>query len=427
MERYFNLFYSCNQRISIDSRTVESGSLFIAIVGTTFNGNQFIQSALDNGASYCITSEETLSDGERIFYVSDTLLFLQKLANFHRSRFAIPVIGITGSNGKTTTKELIVAVLTMKFNVLFTEGNLNNHIGVPLTLLRLKPHHEIAVIEMGANKPGDIEELCDIADPNFGVITNIGLAHLEGFGSFEGVKQTKLAMYRAMVRSHGKIFINEDDEVLMASIPSRIETIAYSLHKSSPVNGRTLASTPFLHFGFRLNGEKEHEVRSQLIGSYNVYNFLCAICIGNYFGVTEEEMVGGLEAYTPTNNRSQWIRTAKNSLIVDCYNANLSSMKAALSSLESMNTSKALAILGDMLELGDASFDAHNEIIQLCERLKIPLVCIGKEFYSISSSVEKFQNTDALIQSGRLEGIEGTTILLKGSRGIGLEKIIPFL
>ncbi|MFM7565231.1 MAG: UDP-N-acetylmuramoyl-tripeptide--D-alanyl-D-alanine ligase [Flavobacteriales bacterium] len=427
MEKYFELFYRCNQHFSIDSRTVEPGFLYVAIVGSTFNGNDFIEAALDRGATYCITSEKQKTDKQRVFYVSDTLLFLQKLANYHRNRFSIPVIGITGSNGKTTTKELIVAVLTRKFNVLYTEGNLNNHIGVPLTLLRLNPNHEIAVIEMGANKPGDIEELCNIAEPTYGVITNIGLAHLEGFGSFEGVKQTKLAMYRAMDRNHGKIFINEDDEVLTASIPSPIETITYSMHKSSSVNGKMLASTPFLHFGFSINDEKQIEVRSQLIGSYNLYNFLCAICIGNYFGVSNEAMVAGLEDYTPTNNRSQWKITAKNTLIVDCYNANLTSMKAALSSLESMNAVKALAILGDMLELGDESYNAHYEIIQWCERLKIPLVCIGKEFWNIPSSIEKHQHTDALIQSGRLEAIEGTTILLKGSRGIGLEKIIPFL
>ena len=426
MENYFELFYKCNQCFSIDSRNIEPGYLYIAIIGANFNGNDYIQSALDNGASYCITSVEKSADGKKVFYVDDTLKFLQKLANHHRNRFEIPFIGITGSNGKTTTKELIVSVLKTKFNVLSTEGNLNNHIGVPLTLLRLNKSHDIAVIEMGANKPGDIEELCDIAEPNYGIITNIGLAHLEGFGGYEGVKRTKLAMYRAMIRKNGKIFYNLDDETLATSIPNNIKTNTYSINKSSELIGQILDSNPFLHFTYTNGGENSFEVKSKLIGNYNLYNFLCAICIGQYFGVEHEKIIQGLEAYTPNNNRSQWQKTNRNTLIIDCYNANLTSMKAAILSLSSFK-GKKMAIIGDMLELGDESNHAHHEILTLCLSHEISVICVGKEFYKQSQITEKYLNTEALIESESLKEISEYTILIKGSRGIGLEKIIPYL
>lgn len=426
MENYFELFYKSKQCFSIDSRNIEPGYLYIAIIGANFNGNDYIQSALDNGASYCITSVEKFADGKKVFYVDDTLKFLQKLANHHRNKFEIPFIGITGSNGKTTTKELIVSVLKTKFNVLSTEGNLNNHIGVPLTLLRLNKSHDIAVIEMGANKPGDIEELCDIAEPNYGIITNIGLAHLEGFGGYEGVKRTKLAMYRAMIRKNGKIFYNLDDETLATSIPNNIKTNTYSINKSSELIGQILDSNPFLHFTYTNGGENSFEVKSKLIGNYNLYNFLCAICIGQYFGVENEKIIYGLEAYTPNNNRSQWQKTKRNTLIIDCYNANLTSMKAAILSLSSFK-GKKMAIIGDMLELGDESNHAHHEILALCLSHEISVICVGNEFYKQSQITEKYLNTEALIESKSLKEIGEYTILIKGSRGIGLEKIIPYL
>ena len=424
MQQLFELYYSCTG-ISTDTRTIGQGNLFVCLKGERYDANTFAEQAIIEGAKYVISSDKQRCDGKVIFYVEDTLEFLQHLAQHHRRKFDIPIIGITGSNGKTTTKEIINAVLSTTYCVLCTKGNLNNHIGVPLTLLQLNASHELAIIEMGANKPGDIDELCTIAEPTHGIITNIGRAHLEGFGNFEGVLHTKLAMYRAVEANGGTLFYNVDDNILRKHL-STSNIIGYSINSSSTCQGTLTRLTPFVCFTYETEGMRSNEIQSHLIGAYNLNNFLAAVCIGKFFKVTDAAIKEGIEAYVPSNNRSQVEKTVKNTLIVDCYNANPSSMSAALDSFAQLADSNKLAILGDMLELGDVAYEEHHKIISICESKNIGFITIGQEFGRLNSPAH-FESTEALINDGLLERIENTTVLLKGSRGIGLERLIPFL
>ena len=425
MEQYFNLFYECTG-VSTDTRTINKDNLFICLSGDRYDANEFAQQAITNGAKYVISSDRARCNDINTFFVTDTLQFLQQLAHHHRKQFNIPIIGITGSNGKTTTKELINAVLETELNVLCTKGNLNNHIGVPLTLLQLNATHEIGIIEMGANKPGDIEELCDIAEPTHGIITNIGRAHLEGFGNFEGVLNKKLALYRSIKANQGIIFYNGDDSILSQQLP-QIRTINYSVEKPSYCRGKIIGLTPYVTFEYSIEEVISSEIKTHLIGAYNLYNFLAAVCIGNYFNIPAQLIQKGLENYIPSNNRSQVLETKRNTLILDCYNANPSSMKAALESFSQISHEQKVAILGDMLELGTVSEEEHEAIIDACAELAIPIITVGKEFERIITKRTHFEDTQHLISSGILSKYADALILIKGSRGIGLEQIVPLL
>jgi UDP-N-acetylmuramoyl-tripeptide--D-alanyl-D-alanine ligase len=425
MQHLFHLFYDCSG-ISIDTRTIGEGNLFICLKGERYDANEFAAQALVQGAKYVISSDPQACNEELIFYVEDTLQFLQKLAHHHRNQFNIPIIGITGSNGKTTTKELVNAVLETERKVLCTKGNLNNHIGVPLTLLRLNATHELAIIEMGANKPGDIEELCEIASPTHGIITNIGRAHLEGFGSFEGVLHTKLALYRSVQAKEGTIFYNADDNLLTRQL-AKVNALGYSIEHASYCQGKLIGLTPYVSFVYDAQGYNSSTIQTHLIGAYNLYNFLAAVCIGNYFNISAGAIKRGIEEYIPTNNRSQVQGTDRNTLILDCYNANPSSMKAALESFAQIPHERKIAILGDMLELGAVSEAEHSSIIETCNELSIPVLTVGIEFEGVNKVGHHYRDTSTLIASTVLSSFENYLILIKGSRGIGLEQVAPLL
>lgn len=425
MQHLFHLFYDCSG-ISIDTRTIGEGNLFICLKGERYDANEFAAQALVQGAKYVISSDPLACNEEVIFYVEDTLHFLQELAHHHRNQFNIPIIGITGSNGKTTTKELVNAVLETERKVLCTKGNLNNHIGVPLTLLRLNATHELAIIEMGANKPGDIEELCEIASPTHGIITNIGRAHLEGFGSFEGVLHTKLALYRSVQAKEGTIFYNADDPLLVGKLP-KLNALGYSIEHASYCQGKLIGLTPYVSFVYDAQGYNSSTIETHLIGAYNLYNFLAAVCIGNYFNISAGAIKRGIEEYVPTNNRSQVQGTDRNTLILDCYNANPSSMKAALESFAQIPHERKIAILGDMLELGAVSEAEHSSILETCNKLSIPVLTVGIEFEAVNKGEHHYRDTSTLIASSALSSFENYLILIKGSRGIGLEQVAPLL
>ncbi|CAG5081940.1 UDP-N-acetylmuramoyl-tripeptide--D-alanyl-D-alanine ligase [Parvicella tangerina] len=418
----YQLFLSCEQKICTDTRNIVEGSLFFALKGENFNGNEFAQQALESGAKYVVIDEEKYNSDNTIL-VKDVLIALQDLANHHRKQFDIPVIGITGSNGKTTTKELIAAVLQKKYNTLVTQGNLNNHLGVPFTLLRMTSQHEIAVIEMGASKPGDIDELCAIAEPTHGIITNIGKAHIEGFGSYEGVIKTKTEMYDAIEGIQGTIFINADDKILLKNAPA-CDLITYG--STGQVKSEVTALNPLLAFKWRASDYESPVIKTNLVGSYNKMNFTAAICIGLFFDVEPEEINQALRSYVPNNNRSQISTVNSCTLIVDCYNANPTSMQRALENFKDMEGDNKLAIIGDMKELGSISEDEHQAIIDWIDQHGIKTVLIGDEFSKVASdghtSFSKVE--DFLSNPGAYEKIKNHLVLLKGSRSIKLEALI---
>lgn len=427
----FDIFYSTTG-VCTDTRNIQKDSLFICLKGANFNGNEFAQKALDAGAKYVVIDELLVEDNPAFIKVADCLTYLQKLANNHRQKFNIPVIGITGSNGKTTTKELLAAVLLQKYAVLFTLGNLNNHIGVPLTLLRLTDEHDMAIIEMGANKFKDIEELCEIAEPTHGVITNIGSAHLEGFGSFEGVLKTKLELYQSIVKNHGALFYNLDDSILVNNLPKNIETISYASDQKGYVTGSLLEMTPFVKMKWNSNKYESPAFQTQLIGKYNFYNFLAAIAFGVYFEVENELITEALSSYTPTNNRSQLTKTETNTLIMDAYNANPTSMSSALESFAMMQEKNKSIIVGDMFELGADSTKEHQKIIDLIQKLHLNAICVGKIFHAVNSGnsvpeIKSFPSKEEASDFLKKHPLKNQLILLKGSRGIGLESIVPLL
>ena len=351
-----------NPQITTDSRNCPKGSIFFALKGDKFDGNQYAGKALASGCVYAVIDNPDYYIGERTILVDNVLKTLQQLAHHHRKVLGLPIIGITGTNGKTTTKELLAAVLSTKFNLLYTEGNFNNHIGVPLTLLRLTHDHEMAVIEMGASHPGDIKELVDIVHPNYGIITNVGRAHLEGFGSFEGVIRTKGELYDYIRRSKGKIFIKKENEYLQ-SIAKGIEQITYGNGDDAFASGQVVSCDPFLVFNWKQQG-KLHTVETHMIGSYNLDNVLAAVAVGRFFKIPAERISRAIAAYEPTNNRSQFKKTDNNELIIDAYNANPSSMKVALDNFITMPVQPKAIILGDMRELGPTSDELHAEVVE---------------------------------------------------------------
>ena len=415
-----------NPQITTDSRNCPKGSIFFALKGDKFDGNQYARKALASGCVYAVIDNPDYYIGERTILVDNVLKTLQQLAHHHRKVLGLPIIGITGTNGKTTTKELLAAVLSTKFNLLYTEGNFNNHIGVPLTLLRLTHDHEMAVIEMGASHPGDIKELVDIVHPNYGIITNVGRAHLEGFGSFEGVIRTKGELYDYIRRSKGKIFIKKENEYLQ-SIAKGIEQITYGNGDDAFASGQVVSCDPFLVFNWKQQG-KLHTVETHMIGSYNLDNVLAAVAVGRFFKIPAERISRAIAAYEPTNNRSQFKKTENNELIIDAYNANPSSMKVALDNFITMPVQPKAIILGDMRELGPTSDELHAEVVEQIKKGQFDKVFLcGEHFSKVGKEFSPFATTEAMVEELRKQPLKGYHILIKGSHSMGLEKLADIL
>ena len=415
-----------NPQITTDSRNCPKGSIFFALKGDKFDGNQYAGKALASGCVYAVIDNPDYYIGERTILVDNVLKTLQQLAHHHRKVLGLPIIGITGTNGKTTTKELLAAVLSTKFNLLYTEGNFNNHIGVPLTLLRLTHDHEMAVIEMGASHPGDIKELVDIVHPNYGIITNVGRAHLEGFGSFEGVIRTKGELYDYIRRSKGKIFIKKENEYLQ-SIAKGIEQITYGNGDDAFASGQVVSCDPFLVFNWKQQG-KLHTVETHIIGSYNLDNVLAAVAVGRFFKIPAERISRAIAAYEPTNNRSQFKKTDNNELIIDAYNANPSSMKVALDNFITMPVQPKAIILGDMRELGPTSDELHAEVVAQIKKGQFDKVFLcGEHFSKVGKEFSPFATTGAMVEELRKQPLKGYHILIKGSHSMGLEKLADIL
>lgn len=443
----YNKFRQCGS-VSTDTRALKGGEMFFALKGENFDGNEYALKALEAGAAYAVVDKNSVAascDDPRLIKVGDTLKTLQDLARWHRSMTIVDgkpltVIALTGTNGKTTTKELIRQVLSVKYNVTATEGNLNNNIGVPLTLLKINPDTQLAVIEMGASHPGDIKELVDIALPNYGLITNVGKAHLLGFGSFEGVKNTKGELYDYLRRTSDKVFINADNPHLcqmasdrnLQSDPERPYSllIPYGLEFQRAAVLPSSPEQPFLRIHFPAS---ETVVNTNLIGAYNADNVMAAIAVGAQFGVSFEEAAAAIAAYVPSNNRSQMVRTERNTLIVDAYNANPSSMEVALKNFAGLQAAHKIALLGDMLELGEDSLAEHIRIAAMALEAGFERVCfVGKEFGNALTELPENQ-AEAFDTSADLAGwlsgeaLTGYTFLIKGSRGTRMEKVIEML
>lgn len=423
----YTCFKECG-KVTTDTRNCPKDSMFIALKGETFNGNAFAREALAKGCRYAVVDEKEYADAENILLVDDCLKALQALAREHRRKMGTRIIGITGTNGKTTTKELIATVLQKRYKVLYTQGNLNNHIGVPLTLLNLTDEHELAVVEMGANHPGEIRTLVNIAEPDCGLITNVGKAHLEGFGSFEGVVKTKSELYDYLrSKKNAFIFLDKDNKVLCQA-SAGLKTIEYGMENEAlPVSGKLHACAPFLAFEWKHAGIN-HNVQTHLIGSYNIKNALAAIAIGRYFDVSAEAISEALEDYVPSNNRSQLTETADNHLIVDAYNANPTSMMAALENFRLMEVLHKMVVLGDMKELGEGSTEEHRKIaayLQTCGFERIILV--GTEFGKVKGSFEHYLDVEALKQIFAQNKPKGKFILIKGSNSMKLSLLKDIL
>lgn len=417
------------KKVTTDSRLVEKDALFFALKGESFNGNMFAERAVENGCSYAIVDDPEFVKGDRYILVSDVLVSLQRLANYHRKQLGVNIIAITGSNGKTTTKELIAAILSKKYRISYTKGNLNNHIGVPLTLLSMNEKTEMGIVEMGANHMGEIMQLCQIAEPNDGIITNIGKAHLEGFGSFENIIKTKQELYEYIKLREGKVFYNPNNTILQKGVDTfQLDTISYGSEESA-VNGELIKEEEFLALNITI-GEFKSTLHSRLIGSYNLENILAAACIGNYFGVQNQDIVHAIENYAPKNNRSQFIKTKKNNVYLDAYNANPSSVELALKNFASLKKPNSWLILGDMLELGKISNLEHKKVIELIRFFNFAqVILVGSIFSSLSvpNNFLSFENVNELKKWFLENKIEHSNVLVKGSRGIQLESIVEFL
>ena len=423
----YTYFKECG-KVTTDTRNCPEGSMFIALKGETFNGNAFAKQALEKGCRYAVVDEAQYADSPNIFLVDDCLKTLQELAREHRRALGTYIVGITGTNGKTTTKELIATVLQKRYKTLYTQGNLNNHIGVPLTLLGLTEEHEMAVVEMGANHPGEIRTLVNIAEPDCGLITNVGKAHLEGFGSFEGVVKTKSELYDYLrSKKDTFIFLDKDNDVLCKA-SAGLKSIGYGLEGDGlSVKGKLHACAPFLAFEWEYEGVS-HDVNTHLIGAYNVKNALAAIAIGCRFEVPAEAICEALNGYIPSNNRSQLTETADNHLIVDAYNANPTSMMAALENFRLMEVGHKVAVLGDMKELGEGSAEEHRKIVAFlgeCGFEKVILV--GAEFGKVNTNFEHYPDVEAVKGKFMQEKPMGKFVLIKGSNSMKLAQLKDIL
>lgn len=445
----YQCYLDCGEQYTTDSRDCPPGSIFFALKGASFDGNRFAAAAIEKGCRYAVIDEpEALPAGlcrargngamtliaDRYILVPDVLTAFKEMARHHRRRFSIPVIGITGTNGKTTTKELIAAVLQERYNVMYTQGNFNNDVGVPKTLLSLREGHEIAVVEMGASHPGDIRRLVEYAEPTCGLITNVGRAHLQGFGSFEGVKQTKAELYDFLSAHNALLFLNEGNSDLMEMASARNfgRIISYGQTDGVSIEGHVTVCDPFLHFEWTQTLVPQSSPIIQdthLIGAYNIDNLLAAIAVGLHFGLTPAQIQHALAHYTPSNNRSQLEITAKNKLVVDAYNANATSMAAAIDNFARIQTDQPkMAILGDMRELGDASAQEHQRVIGELEAARLDQVwLVGEEFMKTDTRFRKFSDVEAVETALREEQPEGYYILIKGSNGIRLYQLPALL
>lgn len=408
--------YRKNYLVDTDTRKIRKGTIFFALKGENFNGNEFALDALENGADFCVLDEEKYLVNEKFILVDNVLSTLQKLANYHRNALNIPIVGLTGSNGKTTTKELINCVLSSKYRTTATQGNYNNHIGVPLTLLSMTNETEIGIVEMGANHKGEIKMLSEIAEPTIGYITNFGKAHLEGFGGVEGVIQGKSELYRYIIGKGGTLIINPNDSIQIEKSEGGNK---YLFTKEVEL----LEVDPFIRM--KLNGS---EIKSSLIGSYNYPNIVAAVTIGNYFDVDQESMIHAIQGYVPTNNRSQIISKGSNEIILDAYNANPTSMKAAIENFKEYGKRRKVVILGDMFELGNSSEEEHQNIVDLVEELGFEeTIFVGDHFAdTVTLHGEQFSNFELLSVYLEKTKFENSEILIKGSRGMALERCLEY-
>jgi len=420
-------------KVCTDTRQISKDCLFFALKGDNFNGNSFADQALEAGAKYVVLDDpEFYKEDPAYILVEDVLSSLQDLARFHRKHLKMPFIGITGTNGKTTSKELLNSVLSQKYHTYATKGNLNNHIGVPLTILSLTEDIEIAIVEMGANHVHEIEFLCGISNPTHGFITNVGKAHLEGFGSFEGVMQAKGELYDYLNANQGQIYIQGDNEYLLQMAANRNlkDVIYYGFTEKNQIQGGLVVADPFLTIFWKNKDDAERqEVKTNLTGAYNIENMLAAVALGKTFGLSTEEINAGLGNYVPQNNRSQISKTDKNTIIADYYNANASSMAAALGNLDVIQADRKVAILGDMFEMGDQSEVEHRKVIEKAKSLNLDrLIFVGKAFYAQrDDQASYFESTDALKEDLVENPLDDYLILLKASRGMAFEKLMEVL
>lgn len=427
IQRLYQAFLK-SRSVCTDSRKVKPGELFFALKGDQFDGNKFALQALADGASLAVVDDENLGSDDRLVIVPDALKALQKLASIHRDKMSATVIGITGTNGKTTTKELVSAVLSSMFKTISTKGNLNNHIGVPLTLLSIQEDTEMAVIEMGANHQGEIRMLSTIARPEYGLITNIGKAHLEGFGGFTGVINAKSELYSYIDDNGGKLLVHANDPLLM-TLSANISRFTYGADIQNDVYAELVSADPFVHLLWECKN-MQSVVKSQLIGEYNAMNIMAAIAVGCYFGVDKQSINQAITSYKPANFRSQLIDSGRNRIVMDAYNANPVSMEAAIRNFDKMRGHHYRLIIGDMLELGSESDYEHAEILKLLTDLDMEqVILVGKHFGEVYGGDDwlHFENTEKLYLYLEKNPITNCDVLLKGSRGIGLEKILPLL
>jgi len=425
IQDFYNTIFLANTTISTDSRNITPNCLFFALSGETFNGNTFALQALEQGAAYAIVDDKSLQSHNRCIVVENALQFLQQLATYHRKQCKAKILAITGTNGKTTTKELISAVLSQKFTIINTLGNLNNHIGVPLTLLRITGETEIAVIEMGANHEKEIEFLCAIAQPDYAIITNVGKAHLEGFGSFETIIRTKTEMYDFIKAHDGTIFQDFDNEILRANNKNITNCISYAFNADAEYRGEIVRNSIFAAFNFK-HHNTETLIQSQLFGEYNAKNMLAAATIGSYFGVSNEQIKQAIEEYSPTNNRSQLTKTAHNTLILDAYNANPTSMRAAIEEFGKVHYEAKTLILGEMFELGNDAEKEHTTIIKLIDSFQFQSVFLVGNWHS-ATRYNHFATAQELKNYLVENPLKDNCVLIKGSRGVKLETVVEDL
>lgn len=432
IESLYQLYLECCGEISTDSRNCKSNSLFFALRGDNFDGNKYADAALKSGAHYVvIDNPQYAKDNKQYILVEDSLRTLQELAKYHRHQLQSPIIGITGTNGKTTTKELIAAVLNTEFNIQYTKGNLNNHIGVPLTLLSIRPEHNLSIVEMGANHLGEIKFLCNIVEPDLGLITNVGKAHLEGFGSFEGVVKTKSELYDALRnKKEGIVFVQKENKILFNKAMGIHEIFTYGEDKSADIVGQVKHDSYTMSFSWWEKEQSQiYDIETQLVGNYNLPNALAAICIGRYFKISPDKINFALSKYTPQNNRSQAKRTKYNQLIIDAYNANPTSMLAALNNLIQLNVTNKVIILGDMKELGESSLIEHQKIVEAVKEANCfdQVIFVGEEFAKADSDYTHFLDVNELETYLKGNPIKDKTILIKGSNSTKLYTIVDLL
>lgn len=424
-EELYDIFLN-HRNISTDSRRIAPDCLFFALKGDNFDGNVYAGGAVESGAAYAVIDDKKF-EGKQTLLVDDVLGSLQHLARMHRRKYKFPVLAITGSNGKTTTKELVNEVLSRQYHVTATKGNLNNHIGVPLTLLGITDETELAIIEMGANHQGEIAQLCSIAEPTHGLITNIGKAHIEGFGGYEGVIKGKSELYKWLLATSGEVFVNADNP-LLTDLSTGIRRILYGKQEDNFTSGEFIENSEMLAIKWE-TGSGKTTIETNLVGSYNFENVMAAICIGTYFKVPPAKIKSAICSYLPSNSRSQAMKTAKNSIILDAYNANPTSMQAAIENFRHMKAKPKMVILGDMLELGDESLAEHLSIVRMIEESDFEsVILIGPDFMQVAGKrFTSFRTADEAYIWLKSENIQDFNILVKGSRGIKMEKVLDAL